>query len=89
MNKGELIDAVAKVLSTKKEAQQAVDCVFDTIRDALKKNDTVQISGFGSFKSSKRAARQGRNPQTGEAITIGAKVAPKFTAAKALKDALN
>jgi len=89
MNKGELVDAVAKVLSTKKEAQQAVDCVFDTIRDALKKNDTVQISGFGSFKSSKRAARQGRNPQTGEAITIAAKVAPKFAAAKALKDALN
>jgi nucleoid DNA-binding protein len=89
MNKGELIDAVAKVLSTKKEAQQAVDCVFDSIRDALKKKDTVQISGFGTFKASKRAARQGRNPQTGETITIAAKVAPKFTAAKALKDALN
>ena len=89
MNKGDLIDAVAKVVSTKKEAQEAVDCVFETIKKALKKEDAVQIVGFGSFKVSKRDARKGRNPQTGEEIQIAARMVPKFVPGKALKDAVN
>lgn len=89
MNKGDLVDAVADVLSTKKEAQEAVECVFETIKKALQKSESVQIVGFGSFKVSKRDARQGRNPQTGETIQIAARMVPKFTPAKALKDAVN
>lgn len=89
MNKGDLINEVAKVVSTKKEAQEAVDCVINSIVEALKNEEAVQIMGFGSFKTSKREARKGRNPQTGETITIGARVVPKFVAGKALKDALN
>lgn len=89
MNKGDLVNAVAEVLSTKKEAQEAVDCVFDTIKAALKKNEAVQVVGFGSFKVSKRDARKGRNPQTGEEIQIAARMVPKFVPGKALKDAVN
>jgi nucleoid DNA-binding protein len=89
MNKGDLIDEVAKVVSTKKEAQAAVDCVFETIKKALKKKDTVTLIGFGTFKVDKRKARKGRNPQTGEAIKIKAKKVPKFVAGKGLKDAVN
>jgi len=89
MNKGDLVNAVAEVLSTKKEAQEAVDCVFDTIKGALKKNESVQVVGFGSFKVSKRDARKGRNPQTGEEIQIAARMVPKFVPGKALKDAVN
>ena len=68
MNKGDLINEVAKVVSTKKEAQAAVDCVLSNITEALRNKETVQIAGFGSFKVSKREARKGRNPQTGEEI---------------------
>lgn len=89
MNKSDLVDAVAEVVATKKEAQEAVERVFETIKKALKKNDSVQIVGFGSFKVSKRDARKGRNPQTGEEIQIAARKVPKFTPAKALKDAVN
>lgn len=89
MNKGDLVNAVAEVLSTKKEAQEAVDCVFDTIKKTLKKNEAVQIVGFGSFKVNKRAARKGRNPQTGQEIQIAARKVPKFVPGKALKDAIN
>jgi DNA-binding protein HU-beta len=89
MNKGDLVNAVAEVVSTKKEAQEAVDCIFETIKKALKKNDAVQIVGFGSFKVNKRAARKGRNPQTGEEIKIAARMVPKFVPGKALKDAVN
>jgi len=89
MNKGDLINQVAKVVSTKKEAQAAVDCVFDSIKKALKKKDTVTLVGFGTFKVDKRKARKGRNPQTGEVIKIKAKKVPKFSAGKALKDAVN
>lgn len=88
MNKGDLVNQVAKVVSTKKEAQAAVDCVFDSIKKALKKKDTVTLVGFGTFKVDKRKARKGRNPQTGEVIKIKAKKVPKFTAGKALKDAV-
>jgi len=89
MNKADLVNAVAEVVSTKKEAQEAVDCVFETIKKALKKKDSVQIVGFGSFKVNKRDARKGRNPQTGEAIKIAARMVPKFVPGKALKDAVN
>ncbi len=88
MNKGELVNEVAKIVSTKKEAQAAVDCVFTSITKALKKKDTVTLVGFGTFKVNKRKARQGRNPQTGEAIKIKAKKVPKFVAGKSLKDAV-
>ncbi|MFH1487673.1 MAG: HU family DNA-binding protein [Pseudomonadota bacterium] len=89
MNKGDLVNEVAKVVSTKKEAQEAVDCVFSAITKALKKKDAVTLVGFGTFKVDKRKARTGRNPQTGEAIKIKAKNVPKFSAGKALKDAVN
>ena len=89
MNKGDLVNEVAKVVNTKKEAQEAVDCVFSTITKALKKKDTVTLVGFGTFKVDKRKARTGRNPQTGEAIKIKAKKVPKFKAGKSLKDAVN
>ncbi len=88
MNKGDLINEVAKVVNTKKEAQAAVDCVFASITKALKKKDTVTLIGFGTFKVDKRKARKGRNPRTGEEIKIKAKRVPKFVAGKALKEAV-
>ena len=66
MNKGDLVNEVAKVAGTKKGAQAAVECVFDTITKALKKKGTVTLVGFGTFKVNKTKARKGRNPQTGE-----------------------
>ena len=89
MNKGDLINKVAKLVSTKKEAQQAVDCVFSSITGALKEGDTVTLVGFGSFKVVERKARKGRNPQTGEEISIKASKAPKFMPGQALKEAVN
>ncbi|GAF92184.1 unnamed protein product [marine sediment metagenome] len=89
MNKGELINEVAKVVSTKKEAQEAVDCVLSSITQALKSGDTVTLIGFGTFKVVDRKARKGRNPQTGAEIDIKASKAPKFTPGKALKEAVN
>ena len=88
MNKGELIDEVAKVVSTKKEAQIAVDCVLSSITNALKKGEAVTLTGFGTFKVVKRKARKGRNPSTGEALKIKATKAPKFTPGKSLKEAV-
>jgi DNA-binding protein HU-beta len=88
MNKSDLINEVAKVVSTKKEAQEAVDCVFASITKALKKGDAVTLVGFGTFKVTKRKARKGRNPQTGEEIKIKASKAAKFTAGKSLKEAV-
>ena len=89
MNKGDLINDVAKVVSTKKEAQAAVDCILSTITGAFKKEDTVTIAGFGTFKTVKRKARTGRNPQTGDKIMIEAKNIPKFIAGKSLKCLVN
>ena len=89
MNKGDLINEVAKVVSTKKEAQEAVDCVLSSITSAMKTGDTVTLVGFGTFKVVERKARKGRNPQTGEEIDIKASKAPKFTPGKALKEAVN
>jgi DNA-binding protein HU-beta len=88
MNKADLVNEVAKVLPTKKHAQDAVDTVFTTVTKALKKKDTVTLVGFGTFKVDKRKARKGRNPQTGEEIKIKAKKVPKFVPGKALKDAV-
>ena len=88
MNKGDLVNQVAKVVSTKKDAQAAVDCVLQSITKALKKKDTVTLVGFGTFKVDKRKARKGRNPQTGEEIKIKAKKVPKFVPGKALKAAI-
>ncbi len=89
MNKGDLINEVAKVVKTKKEAQAAVDCVVSSITDALKKNDTVSLVGFGTFKVGQRKARKGRNPRTGAVIDIKAKKVPRFSPGKALQDAVN
>lgn len=89
MNKKDLVSEVAKVVGTKKDAQLAVDCVFSSISNALSKGDTVTLVGFGTFKASKRAARKGRNPQTGAPINIKARKVPKFTPGKALKDTVN
>ncbi len=88
MNKGDLVSQVAKVVSTKKEAQAAVDCVFSTITKALKKKDTVTLIGFGTFKVAQRKARKGVNPQTGAEIKIKARKVAKFVPGKALKDAV-
>jgi nucleoid DNA-binding protein len=88
MNKGDLVNEVAKVLSTKKEAQAAVDCVFSSISKAMRRKDTVTLVGFGTFRVDKRKARMGRNPQTGQEIMIKAKRVPKFVPGKALKDAI-
>jgi len=88
MNKGELVNQVAKVVNTKKEAQAAVDCVFSSITKAVKKKDTVTLVGFGTFKVAQRKARKGRNPQTGKEIKIKAKKVAKFVPGKALKDAV-
>ncbi len=88
MNKADLVNEVAKVVSTKKEAQAAVDCILSTIKDSLKNREAVQIAGFGSFKVAIRLARKGRNPQTGEEIDIKARMVTKFVPGKALKDAV-
>lgn len=79
---------MAEVVKTKKEAQEAVDIIFSSITDALKKDDAVTISGLGSFKLSKRAARKGGNPKTRDEIDIQAANVPKFAPGKGLKDAV-
>ncbi len=89
MTKGDLINEVAGVVNTKKDAQAAVDTVFSSIAQALNSKDTVTITGFGTFKVSRRSARKGRNPQTGAEIDIRAMNVPKFTPGKALKAAVN
>jgi DNA-binding protein HU-beta len=88
MNKGDLVEALVKVVGKKKLAEEAVKSVLDSITAALKKGDSVTLVGFGTFKVSKRAARTGRNPQTGKPLKIKAKKVPKFTAGKKLKDAV-
>ena len=88
MNKSELISEVAKVVSTKKAAQDAVDCVISSTTRALKKGEDVALTGFGTFKVVKRKARKGRNPNTGEESKIEATKAPKFSPGKALKEAV-
>ena len=88
MNRAELVEEVAKVTSTKKEADAAISAALAAIQKALKKGDSVTLVGFGTFSVSKRKARKGRNPQTGVAIKIAAKKVPVFKAGKGLKDAV-
>ncbi len=88
MNKGDLVVEVAKVVKSKRVAEDAVSCVFEAITKSLKKGQPVTLVGFGTFGVSKRKARVGRNPQTGAAIKIAAKKVPKFSAGKALKIAV-
>ncbi|NCU16375.1 HU family DNA-binding protein [Pallidibacillus pasinlerensis] len=89
MNKTELIEAVANATElTKKDASKAVDAVFDTILNALANGEKVQLIGFGNFEVRDRAARKGRNPQTGEEIEIPASKVPAFKPGKALKEAV-
>ena len=89
MNKTELINAVAaKAEISKKDAEKALTAVLGSIEDALKAGDKVSLVGFGTFEAKKRAAREGKNPRTGEKITIPATIAPTFKAGKALKDAI-
>ncbi len=88
-NKAELIDNVASSTGlTKKDATAAVDAVFSTIQETLAKGEKVQLIGFGNFEVRERAARKGRNPQTGKEIQIPASKVPAFKAGKALKDAV-
>ena len=88
MNKTQLIDEVAKVTCTKKEASSAVDAALAAIKKALKKGYAVTLVGFGTFGVKKRKARVGRNPQTGKVLKIAAKKVPVFKAGKGLKDAV-
>jgi DNA-binding protein HU-beta len=89
MNKTELINAVAEAGElSKKDATKAVESVFETITYALTNGEKVQLIGFGNFEVRERAARKGRNPQTGEEIEIAASKVPAFSAGKALKDAV-
>lgn len=90
MNKTELVAAMAeKAEISKKDAEKALKAFTDVVADEMKKGGKVQLVGFGTFEVSERAAREGRNPQTGKAMKIAASKAPKFKAGKALKDMLN
>jgi len=89
MTKGELIEAIAAGAGlTKADAGRALDAMIDAIKKSLKKNKKVTLVGFGTFSVSRRKARKGRNPQTGETIKIPAAKVPKFTPGKGLKDAI-
>ena len=90
MNKTELIAAVAENAElSKKDSEKALKAFVDVVTEELKKGGKVQVVGFGTFEVSERAAREGRNPQTGKTMKIDACKAPKFKAGQALKDALN
>ena len=90
MNKADLVSALAeKTGATTNAAEASFDALTETITDALKKGEKITLVGFGSFEVKKRAARKGRNPQTGEEIKIAASKAPVFKAGKSLKDAVN
>lgn len=90
MRKNDLVEAVQKKveLESKAQAQRVVDAVFDIITKSLSKGESVGITGFGTFSVTKRSARDGVNPQTGEKIRIPATVVPKFKAGKGLKDSV-
>jgi DNA-binding protein HU-beta len=90
MNKAELIDAIAdKTDASKAQTGEMVDALLEIIKQTVSKGDVIQLVGFGSFGSGKRAARTGRNPKTGEEIKIAASKTVKFTAGKAFKEAVN
>ena len=90
MNKTELVAAIAEQTQlSRKDAEAALKAFIDVVSEELKKGEKVQLVGFGTFEVSERAAREGRNPATGEAMTIKASKSPKFKAGKALKDMVN
>ena len=90
MNKTELVAAMAEQTNlSKKDAEAALKAFIDVVSEELKKGEKVQLVGFGTFEVSERAAREGRNPQTGETMEIKASKTPKFKAGKALKDLVN
>ena len=90
MNKTELVAAIAEQAEiSKKDAEKALKAFTDVVAEELKKGEKIQLVGFGTFEVSERAAREGRNPQTDEAMTIAASKTPKFKAGKALKDSIN
>ncbi|MDN3520765.1 HU family DNA-binding protein [Halomonas ramblicola] len=90
MNKSELIEAIAASADIPKAAAaRALDAMVDAVTDSLKKGDSVSLVGFGTFQVKERAARTGRNPQTGQPIEISAAKVPSFKAGKALKDSVN
>ena len=90
MNKTELIAAIAEQAEiSKKDAEKALKAFVDVVTEQLREGEKVQLVGFGTFQVSERAAREGRNPQTGKTMKIAACKAPKFKAGKALKDAVN
>ena len=90
MNKTELIDAMAKESGlSKKDSEKALKAFTDTVAATLQKKDKITLVGFGTFETKQRAARTGRNPQTGKEIKIKASTSPSFKAGKALKDAVN
>ncbi|MCL4397762.1 HU family DNA-binding protein [Patescibacteria group bacterium] len=89
MTKADLVDVVAKKANlTNKAARESVQAILDAVRDALKRGEKVVVTGFGTFSVRSRAARTGRNPQTGASIQIAARKTPGFTAGKALKKAI-
>lgn len=90
MNKAELVTAIAaKTELSKKDAEKALKAFVDVVTEELTQGGKIQLVGFGTFDITERAAREGRNPQTGEAMPIAASKAPRFKAGKALKDAVN
>lgn len=90
MNKTELVAAMAEQTQlSKKDAEAALKAFIDVVSEEMKKGEKVQLVGFGTFEVSERAAREGRNPATGEFMVIKASKAPKFKAGKALKDLVN
>lgn len=90
MTKAEIVERIAKeTKATKATAAKAFGVVVDSVKEALKKGEKVSVVGFGTFSVVERKARKGRNPKTGKEIKIAAKKAPKFTAGKSLKEAVN
>lgn len=90
MNKTELVAAIAERANlSKKDSEAALKAFTEVVRDVLVAGDKIQLVGFGNFEVSERAAREGRNPSTGETIAIAASKTPKFKPGKALKDAVN
>jgi DNA-binding protein HU-beta len=89
LNKTEILAEISNVLESKKQAETVLDSMINHITQALKKGEAVTLTGFGTFKISKRNARKGRNPKTGETIKVAAKRIPKFTPSKKLNAAIN
>lgn len=90
MNKSDLVDSISKKTGlTKKDSELALNAFVESVTESLKNDDKVQLVGFGTFEVRKRAARKGRNPQTGEEMKIAASTVPVFKAGKSLKDTVN